>query len=138
MGMSLVQEGEGIDLSSPRRLAVIKTNVAPPQPALGFELEAVEPRGVNLKWVSAPQPNKELLQVDLCARWLAGFIQDSEVRLHKPKDVVAFGLTEGFSERTVYRAKSRLVPGNNIAAGYITSTGGRKNPHGHWTWVPSS
>ena len=134
MGMDMITPQNRIDLSAPRRLAVIKTNVASAQPALGFEIGTSEESGIEINWGEAPELKTEPTKLERCVKWLAELMEGSGKAM-KPKEVIILGGAEGFSERTVHRARTELGEGNTRAGGYIRNTDGGKNPHSAWEWV---
>ena len=120
MGLSIIKTGPEPDRNGPRRLEIVKTNLARyPQP-LGMELKPLHPKGVWLEYASQPPaPYKQPTKIDECADWLLCLLDDAGAT--RPQEIVEQAEASGFSRRTVYRARSKL--GDRIA-----DTEGHKHP----------
>ena len=80
-----------------------------------------------LKWDGAPKDYQEPTQLDACKEWLEDLLKENRQGL-KPKDVAKIGVEQGFSERTIYRARNELHQ-------QIANTHGRQSPENTWKWV---
>ncbi len=110
---SMIDEGN-------RRLDMIKNNLAPQQPPIGFIFTAT-----GLAWGDAPQPPVKPHSVkprQQAADWLYSYLYDVEKRLST--DIIEQAQLEGFSSRTVYRAKEEI--------GVILSREGGQNGRTFW------
>ena len=123
LGLSVVQTGPEMDRNGPRRLEVIKTNLARYPEPVGVVFQPLHPRGVRLQYGDAPQPYREPTKVDKCANWLLRTLE--ETGGVKPQEIVEMAEAEGYSRKTVYRAREQLGE-------RITNTEGRKSPGNAW------
>ena len=125
MGLSIVRTGPEPDRNGPRRLEIVKTNLARYPKPLGLEFKPLHPKGAWLEYTAEPpQPYSQPTKTDECTEWLLCFLQEGGAT--RPQDIIAAAEAEGFSRRTVYRARSKL--GERIA-----DTAGRKHPENRWT-----
>ncbi|MGD2206194.1 MAG: AAA family ATPase, partial [Anaerolineae bacterium] len=125
MGLSIVKTGPEPDRNGPRRLEIVKTNLARYPKPLGMELKPLHLKGVWLDYASEPpQPYKQPTKIDECSEWLVSLLDEAGAM--RPQEIVAQADAEGFSRRTVYRARSKL--GDKIA-----DTAGHKHPENQWT-----
>jgi len=125
LGLSVVQTGPEMDRNGPRRLEVIKTNLARYPEPIGVEFQPLHPRGVWLQYGDAPQRYHEPTKLDECAAWLLQVLEESEEPL-KPKDIIEMARAEGYSRAMVYRAREQLGE-------QIVNTQGRQSPDNAWT-----
>jgi putative DNA primase/helicase len=131
LGLSLVQTGPETDRNGPRKMEVLKSNIARIPAPLGCEFVDLHPRGVYLKWTKeAPKAFQEPSKNELCQEWLAQFLRDSGEPV-SPADVVKAADEAGFSRRTVYRAREALE-------GRILNTEGRQHPDNCWMLAPQT
>ena len=108
IGLSVVQTDAEPDRNGPRKMEIVKTNLAAYPDPVGCELVPMHPKGVYLKWDNeAPRPYKEPTLVDLCAEWLVNILRDLDNPI-EPKEIIDMGEDEGFSRATIYRAKRKL------------------------------
>lgn len=125
MGLSVVQTTPERDRNGPRKLEVIKTNLAAYPDPLGCELMPMHPNGVFLRYTDeAPKEYREPSKVDQCAEWLVMLLKDGEPL--RPKEVVDLAQEEGFSQATVYRARKTISN--------IINTDGSQSPSNKWEW----
>ena len=111
------------DPNGPRVFQMIKTNLGPFQPPLGFEFAPLHPEGVFLKWQQeAPQTYREPTKEEICAAWLLELLKDIPMR---PKDVIEAGKLEGFSRPLIYNARISLQD-------KVVSTDGKNSPNTQW------
>lgn len=124
MGLSIVRTGPESDRNGPRRLEIVKTNLARYPEPMGLEFKPLHPKGAWIEYTSEPpQTYRQPTKTEKCADWLLRLLQESGAT--RPQDVVGQAEAEGFSRRTVYRARSRL--GDHIA-----DTEGPKHPENRW------
>lgn len=125
LGLSVVQTTSEPNRNGPRKLEVIKTNLAAYPDPIGCELVQMHPTGVYLRYTNdAPKEYREPSKVDQCAEWLAILLRDGEPL--RPKEVVDLAHEEGFSQATVYRARKTLLN--------IVDTDGHQSPTNKWAW----
>jgi hypothetical protein len=124
LGLSVIQIGPEPDRNGPRRLEIVKTNLARyPQP-IGVEFLPLHPHGVTLRYGDPPQRYREPTKTEGCAEWLLQLLDDEREPM-KPKRIVELADDAGFSETLVYRARKQLE-------GRIVNTQGRRSPHNRW------
>ncbi len=122
-GIHVARTGPKPDPNGPRVFQMIKTNLGPFKPSLGFEFAPLRPEGVFLKWhQEAPQAYREPTKEEICAAWLLELLRDNPM---KPKDVIEAGKLEGFSRPLIYNARSSLRE-------LVVSTEGRNSPNTQW------
>ena len=127
MGLSIVRTGPEPDRNGPRRLEIVKTNLARYPKPLGLEFKPLHPKGAWIEYsAEPPQPYRQPTKSDECAEWLVGFLHEGGAA--RPQEIIAAAEAEGFSRRTVYRARRKL--GERIA-----DMGGHKHPDNRWTLV---
>lgn len=124
LGLSVVQTGPEMDRNGPRRLEVIKTNLARYPEPIGVEFQPLHPRGVRLQYGDAPQRYKEPSKVDECAEWLLQTLEESDEPL-SPREIVELAKEAGYSQAMVYRARRGLAQ--------VVNTEGRQSPNNRWT-----
>jgi len=122
IGLSVIQTGPEPDRNGPRRLEIVKTNLARYPEPIGVEFLPLEPEGVYLKYGDAPQKYREPSHLEQCEEWLLEVLADGPM---KPKEIVEMAEGEGFSRRNVYRARENLQA-------QIRNTAGRKSPDNRW------
>lgn len=125
LGLSIVQTGAELNKNGPRRLEVLKTNLARYPKALGCEFVPLQPRGVMLRYGDAPQQYEAPTKADRCEDWLLETLEKAGEPM-KPQEVVELAEVEGYSRAMVYRARKTLE-------GQVTSTEGRRSPENKWT-----
>ena len=116
-----------------RRLEVVKTNLCRRPPPLGllFQGENVPVptlcySAFDETWLEHPsQPT----QVNLCARWLLGFLAQAGAPV-KPSDLVRAAAEQNFSRNTLYRARHAL------ADSIVELGNSLRDPNKRWT-LPS-
>lgn len=123
LGLSVVQTGPELDRNGPRRLEVVKTNLCRYPGPIGVEFVEVG-EGVALRYGDAPEAYRELSKLEECERWLVGVLEEAGEAM-RPKAVVELGQDEGFSERTIYRARKGLE-------GTVVNTDGLRHPENRW------
>ena len=127
LGLSVVQTGPEPDRNGPRRLEIIKTNLACYPAPIGVEFLSQHPKGVVLKYGTSPDQYKKPTKTDECAEWLLQTLTEAGGPL-KPGDVVESAKEAGFGRTTVFRA--RKVLGEKIR-----DTEGRRSPGNMWEVV---
>ena len=128
LGLRVVQTGPEFDPNGPREFKMLKNNLGFYPKPLGFSFAPLHPEGVMLKWDElAPKDYQEPTQLDACKEWLEDLLKENRQGL-KPKDVAKIGVEQGFSERTIYRARNELHQ-------QIANTHGRQSPENTWKWV---
>jgi hypothetical protein len=126
IGLSVVQTGPQPDRDGPRRLEVVKTNVAHHPEPLGLELCPHGSDGVRLRYHRHPPvPYQRPTDADECAAWLLEILRENGAPM-RPHELVSLALENGFSRNTLYRARRKL--GLQIA-----DTGRRRSPTNKWT-----
>jgi hypothetical protein len=124
-GLHVVQTGSEPDPNGPREMRMLKNNLGPAAEPLSFEFAPMHPEGVCLKWsLGAP----EKYHPPTCEDWLAEFMSEADEPL-KPADVVEEAEANGFSRRSVYRARRNLS--NKIQDTEENS----RNPNNCWEWT---
>lgn len=124
-GLASVQTGPEPNRNGPRKLEVIKSNLARYPDPLGLTMEPL-PDGDAVKLVydlKAPEHYKEPTVGDEAGAWLLGYLEDAGAPV-KPSDAVAAGAAEGFSRAMIYRARD--------ADKTILNTVGRKGRGNCW------
>lgn len=124
LGLNIVKTGPDADRNGPRKLDLVKTNLAMYPNPLGCEFVPLHPSGVFLKWGPPPQRYEEPTQGDQVATWLLSLLRESDEPV-KPADVIEAGLELGYSESAIYRARKNLE-------GKIVNTAGRRSPDNMW------
>jgi len=136
MGLSVVQTGPEMDRNGPRRLEIVKTNLCRYPRALGVAFVPMGEDGVRLEYGDAPEAYRAPTMREQAADWLMALLEEVGEPL-APGEIVELATEEGFSERTVYRARKELGmamvdtkgshhPGNRWAlAGYDEELGGQ-------------
>ena len=124
MALSVVQTGEEPDRNGPRRLDVVKTNLCRHPNPLGLTLEEGDPRAPTLRYGEPPKPHRDETPVEECQAWLLEALTDAGEPL-RPKDVVAQGEEEGFSQSVVYWAR-------RVLEGTVVHTKGRRATGNRW------
>jgi len=123
LALSVVRTGEEYDPNGPRCLEVVKSNLAScPQP-LGVTLEERFPGGVALRYGELPAQYQPPSETDRCQAWLVATLREEGPM--RPYAVIRLARLEGYSERTVYRARSGLKD-------EIQNTDGAKSRHNKW------
>lgn len=117
IGLSQVQTGPKPDANSPRKLHIIKSNLAAHPEPLGVDFEPV-------KWtehvcpvysMKAPEPYVEPAARTAAQEWLLNYLADAGKPVSSG-EVVAAAKVEGFSRASLYRARA-------VLEGEIVSTG---------------
>jgi hypothetical protein len=126
MALSIVQTGPKPDRNGPRRLEIVKTNLARYPEPLGMELKPLHPKGVWIEYTTEPpQPYREPTQAEQCAQWLLEALEEGP---GKPKDLEKMAKEQGFSRATLYRARASL-------GDHVGNTASRQNPRNEWCLV---
>jgi KaiC/GvpD/RAD55 family RecA-like ATPase len=129
MALSVIQTDSTPNRNGPRKLEVLKSNLAGYPEALGCEFLPLHPQGVLLQWSGeAPEPYKEPSKQDGCARWLEIVLREAGAEGKRPKELEQLGEYEGYSRTLIYRARKELD-------GHVTDTEGRQSPKNCWKWV---
>lgn len=125
-GLTTVQTGSRPDPNGPRKLQVIKSNLARHPDPIGVTLDPL-PDGDHVRVVydqAAPEPYQEPTQRDEAAEWLLDYLEQAGQPV-SPKAVVAAARDAGFSRTLIYRTRESL-------AAEIVNTGGRRSPDNAW------
>jgi len=107
IGLNVVRSGPKPDQNGPRLMRLLKTNLGPFPPPLGFELVRTESGSVFLKW--GPPPAETMARpsaFEACREWL----QDT-LRQHgemKPGLLAELAKEAGFSKSMLYQARNAL------------------------------
>jgi hypothetical protein len=124
LALSIVQDGPEMDRNGPRRLDLIKTNLAAYPDPIGVYLMPMDPKGVFLRYDAPPTRYREPSDYEKCATWLLDLLEEHGEPM-KPKEVVELAAEEGFSRSIVYRARKQLDD-------KIVNTKGHRNPRNKW------
>lgn len=132
MALSVVRGDEEEGRNGPRRLEVIKTNLARHPKALGLALTpcpSADGRGEffgapALRYGKAPTARRERSQVDECGDWLVDLLEAHDGQM-RPREVLALAREAGFHERMVYRARRAMD-------GRIQDSAGKHDPDNLW------
>jgi hypothetical protein len=117
-------------LDGPRRLEVVKTNLCRPPSPLRLTFEGDDLPVPTLRYSAWVEPAPPPTHLDLCARWLLQYLADAAAPV-KPAAAIQAAAGEGFSRRTLYRARRAL-------AGLIIDLGDHPNdPRKRWTLAPA-
>lgn len=117
-GLTTVQTTAQPDPNGPRRLAVIKSNLARHPKPLGMEMQPL-PDGENVRLAyaaEAPVPYHEPTVSDNAGAWLMDYLAVAGEPV-RSKDLLAAAAEAGFNRMALYRAKDQL-------AGKVISTKG--------------
>ena len=124
MGLSIVQTGAEPDRNGPRRLEIVKTNLARYPEPIGMQFVPMHPKGAMIQYTAQPpQAYKQPTKTDECSEWLLRTLEEAGPL--KPQEIVERAEAEGFSQRTVYRSRERLGE-------QIVDTEGHKHPENRW------
>jgi hypothetical protein len=124
LGLSVIQTGPEPDRNGPRRLEVIKTNLARYPEPVGVEFLPLDPSGVLLHYGDDPQMYQEPTKSEQCIEWLLEFLEEANEPV-KPKEIVEQAEAAGFSRTLVYSARRALQA-------KISDTAGRRDPTNRW------
>jgi len=124
LGLNIVQTGPEPNRNGPRRLQIVKTNLAAYPEPIGCEFLPLHPRGVMLRWGAAPTEYVEPTKANTCQQWIVTTLQEAGGEM-APKELVALGAEAGFSRAMIYRAREEMDE-------VIENTGGRKSPENLW------
>jgi len=124
LGLSVIQTGTEPDRNGPRKLEIIKTNLARYPEPIGIEFLPLEPTGVLLRYGDAPQEYREPTKAERCADWLLQFLTEAKEPV-KPKEIIEQADEAGFSRTLVYSARRSL-------RSQVSDTAGRRDPTNCW------
>jgi hypothetical protein len=125
-GLTTVQTGPKADPNGPRKLQVIKSNLARHPDPLGIVLAPLA-GGEHVRVVydrEAPEPYKEPTERDAAGEWLLEYLEAAGKPV-APKVVIAAAKEAGFSRAAVFRARKALRE-------EIVNTDGRRSPVNCW------
>jgi hypothetical protein len=126
-GLATVQTGPQPDRNGPRKLEVIKSNLAKYPDAIGLVMEPLpgDAERVRISYTrNAPEPFSEPTAADECRAWLLDYLTTAGEPL-KPADIIQAAQEHGYNRAMIYRARESL-------ADRITNTAGRRNPGNCW------
>jgi len=123
LGMNIVKTGPELDRNGPRKLQIVKTNLAAYPDPLGCRFVPMHPSGVLLQWGEAPEEYEAPTKGDECGAWLLDLLSDGEEM--RPKDIIDLGKDLGYGRATIFRARDEL-------GSRIINTKGRKDPANTW------
>jgi hypothetical protein len=124
LGLSVIQTGPEFDRDGPRRLEMIKTNLARHPRPLGVQFEPQQPSGVILRYGPPPEVYKAPTKIDRCQAWLVAHLQEVS-QPARPADILTAAEEAGYSRATLHRAKAGL-------GSRISDTKGRRHPNNEW------
>jgi hypothetical protein len=108
IGLNVVQAGSRPDPGGPRLMRLLKTNLGPFPPPLGFELVRGDLGSVFLKW--GPPPPEAVARptaLEACKEWLLDTLrQHGEM---KPGHIAELAKEAGFSKSMLYQARNSLA-----------------------------
>jgi len=107
LGLSIVQTGSQPDRNGPRRLEVVKTNLARYPEPIGVQFLPQHPTGVLLQYGEPPEQYRQPTKAGECGQWLLKTLQEAGEPM-KPAEIVALAEEVGFSRAMVYRARRLL------------------------------
>lgn len=125
-GLTTVQTSARPDPNGPRKLQVIKSNLARHPDPLGIVLEPT-PGGEHVRVVyddDAPEPYKEPTERDAASEWLLDYLEAAGAPV-SPKDVITAAKDAGFGRSTIYTAREELKD-------EIVNTCGRRSRGNCW------
>jgi len=124
LGLSIIQTGPQPERDGPRRLEVVKTNLARYPEPIGVEFLSQHPDGVMLRYGEPAQQYRQPTKADECVEWLLRTLKEAGQPM-KPAEVVERGEEAGFSRRMVFRARETLGES-------VRNTEGARHPHNMW------
>jgi hypothetical protein len=127
LGLSLIRTGPEPDRNGPRRLEVVKTNLARYPEPLGVEFLSGYPAGVTLQYGPPPQAYRKPTKLDKCKAWLVETLREAGEPL-KPAELVALGEEAGFCRATLYDARAGL-------GRRVRDTHKKRSPRNMWALV---
>lgn len=127
LGLSIVQTGPELDRNGPRRLEILKTNLTRYPKPIGVQMMPLHPKGVYLEYGDVPQGYQQPSEVELCADFMLETLQERGESI-KPSEMVDLAGEEGYSRRTVYRARKSLE-------GQVVNTDSPRSPKNCWVLV---
>ena len=125
-GLTTVQTGAKPDPNGPRKLQVIKSNLARHPDPLGIVLQQL-PGGEHVRVVydeEAPEAYKEPTERDAAGGWLLDYLEAAGKPV-SPKVVIAAAKEAGFGRSTIYTAREALKD-------EVVNTGGRRSAGNCW------
>jgi len=127
IGMQWIPTKEFADENGPRRLWMLKSNVAQHPDPLGVLL-VPHPANKDVALLQytddVPEPYHPPTKTDECVEWLEDLLLDAEEPL-KPSNIVELGKEAGFSRRTIYRARAKMTN--------VLDTENPSSPENCWT-----
>jgi hypothetical protein len=130
IGLHWVRTGPEPDMSDPRRMDVLKTNLCRYPQAIGVHFQPMrnDPGVAEIAYGATPEGYRAPTRQDECAAWLLGLLEE---RGALPADhVVTLGREGGFSRATVFRARRQL-------GAQVIDTRGPRIAHNKWA-LPGS
>lgn len=127
LGLSLVQTGPDIDPNGPRRLEMVKTNLARhPQP-IGIDFLPGVWGGVSLQYGDEPARYREPTELERATDWLLETLEDGAMG---PSELLKLAKEQiGISNATLFRAR-------DVLGERIVNTKGRQHPQNEWQLKP--
>ena len=107
LALSVIRTGEERDPNGPRRLEVVKSNLASYPKPLGVTFEPGFPSGVTLRYGEPPVKYRPPSDVDRCKEWLVEALREEGPL--QTNEVITLAKLAGYSERTTYRAHKELA-----------------------------
>lgn len=106
LGLTVIKDESDNDRNRPRRLEVIKTNLAGYPKPLGLEFLPMEPSGVLLKYGDPPEPYRKPVKQDECEAWLLEVL--GEYGPLKSSEIIDMAVEDGFSRTMVFDARKAV------------------------------
>lgn len=128
LGLQWIPTSEHPDENGPRRLWVLKSNVAQHPDPLGVLLD---PHPENdevalLRYGDAPQAYREHTKSDECAEWLEDVLREAGEPL-KPKEIFEMGKPIGFRKRMISEVRGKMKE-------RIIDTEDKYHQDNQWQW----
>ena len=101
------EQGAGSRIAGPRLLEIVKTNLCRRPPPLGLIIEGDGLGVPTLRYTRYVEPAPEPTRADLCASWLFHYL-DAAGGPVKPLEAIVAAGKQGYSRRTLYRARTLL------------------------------
>jgi hypothetical protein len=130
LGLSVIQTGPRPDRNGPRRLEVVKTNLARYPESLGVQFLPAYPSGVTIQYGPSPQSYREPTKLEQTMEWLLETLQAHEEPA-MPADLVEMAQQAGYGRATLYKARARLGP-------RIRDTDKPRSPKNRWELAPEA
>lgn len=126
LGMSVSQSGRQFSLNGPRRLDLVKTNVADdgyPDPIGIVQHQEHDGEVVRFEYGEAPDYERSDTHSDDCEQWLIDYLDENGPT--RPSKLLPAAEQAGYSRSTIYRVRKEM-------GDTIVNTKGRQHPQNKW------